>query len=100
MSPIFIRMFVRLKILWFTILFLIFQVYTHSKELYWNLPLESIRTFSSVPISEVAPKFSPKILIKIFQKFVANVSKMFRYLFLKWLPHFHLKSLSKYFKNL
>ncbi len=42
-----------------------------------NLPLKSIRIFSSIPTSEVAYKFPRKIIIKIFQTFVVNVSKMF-----------------------
>ncbi len=65
---------VRLKILWFTKkLFLIFQAFQ-------NLLLKSILIFSYVPISEEAPKFFHKfqeIIIKIFQKFVINVSKTF-----------------------
>ncbi len=45
-------------------LFLIFQVFQ-------NLPLKSVRIFSYIPTSEVAPKLSRKfhkIIIKIFQK--------------------------------
>ncbi len=61
-------------ILWFIKeLFLIFQVFR-------NLPLKSIRIFSYIPISEVATKFFHKFhksIIKIFQNFVVNVSKMF-----------------------
>ncbi len=77
-------MFVRLKILWFTKeLFFIFQVYTLSKELFWNLSIKSIHIFSSVPISEVAAKFSLKIIIKTFQKFVVHVFKMFLMFLLK-----------------
>ncbi len=73
-----IHVFVKLKILWFTKkLFLIFQVYTLSKELFWNLPLKSIRIFSLVLIPEVVSRFSRKIIVKIFQKFVPNVSKIF-----------------------
>ncbi len=64
-------------------LFLIFQVYTLSKELFWNLPLKSVRIFSFLPISEVAPKFSREIIIKIFKKFVVNVSKTFLTFFFK-----------------
>ncbi len=48
-----------------------------SKELFRNLPLKQICIFFSVPISEVAPEFSHEIIIKIFQKFLVNVSKMF-----------------------
>ncbi len=74
----FVRMCVRLKILYFTKeLFLILQVYTFSKEFFRNLLFKSIHIFSLVPISEVAPEFSREIIIKIFQKFVVNVSKTF-----------------------
>ncbi len=72
------RMFVQLKIIRFTNeLFLIFQVYILSKEIFRNLPLKSIRIFSLVPISKVAPKFFREIIIKIFKKIIVNVSKMF-----------------------
>ncbi len=72
--------FVRLKILQFTKgVFLIFQVFQ-------NIPLKSIRIFSYIPISEVAPKFSHKfhkIIIKIFQNFVVIVSKPVQHFFRK-----------------
>ncbi len=44
-----------------------------------KLPLKSIPISSYIPTSEVAPKFSRKfhkIIDKIFQKFVVNVSKL------------------------
>ncbi len=70
-----VYVFVRLKILWFTKkLFLIFQAFK-------SLPLKSILIFSSVPISEVSPKFShefQEIIIKILKKkIVFNVFKTF-----------------------
>ncbi len=59
--------------LWFTKeLFLISQIFTLSKELFQNLPLKSIRIFSSVPTSEEAPKLFHKfrkVNIKIFNQY-------------------------------
>ncbi len=85
LSPIsistFIRIFLRLKILWFTKeLFLIFKVYTLSKELFWNLFLKSIRIFSWYLFLKWLPNFPykfHKVIIKIFQKFIVHVFKLF-----------------------
>ncbi len=70
-----VHMSVRLKILWFAK-----KIIPHFPSISKFTLKINIMIFFYVPISEVAPKFSHKfqeISIKIFQKFIFNVSKTF-----------------------